>query len=671
MLFTSLTIKNIGQYAGPVTFDLIPKSQKNGNKKPIILFGGKNGAGKTTFLQALKLCLYGNLSFGTRLSKVEYETSIKELIHTPKSNGKTIDHAEIVLEFKHSDAGVESLYQIVRIWTITPSKSINESVKILKNGERFKEVSKIQWQDFINSIIPLPLTTLFFFDGEQIQHLANTNGHEGLSEAVSSLLGFDLIHQLGIDLDYLFSEEAKTNPDHQLSDQLTEIDRELKKLEKQLKLLKEDQANLNSKRGLRQGQLSKVEMAFKQKGGILSEMRDENEKNKIRIEESLGRNKSEIREIASGSFPFSIVPELMNEVEQQLNREREIKEQRALFRFFEKDLKSNLADILDKELGIANTQGKQKKQIVKNVYNSLVEQVMPDMDLKDKPLLHDFSNRQEQRFLTIIKETQNDIPKKTKRLTNEIAKLEKEWQSTLQMVLQAPTEDNIQSMLDEIKQLQSEIFIFDNHLKQISDDIQTCKKSIEENKRAKERINASIVDSDKSKNKIKLISKSKTVLEKYKTVLKQKKISLLETELKKCWHLLNRKSELVSNVKIDPDTFEVVLYGANGQPKGKDKLSAGEKQIYAIAMLWALGRISGRPLPVIIDTPLGRLDSDHRTNLVENYFPFASHQVIILSTDTELDKKYSKSLETSVSHAYHLNYNQKKGETIIEEGYFW
>jgi DNA sulfur modification protein DndD len=100
-------------------------------------------------------------------------------------------------------------------------------------------------------------------------------------------------------------------------------------------------------------------------------------------------------------------------------------------------------------------------------------------------------------------------------------------------------------------------------------------------------------------------------------------------------------------------------------------LSAGEKQIYAISMLWALGKTSGRPLPIIIDTPLARLDSDHRRLLVENYFPLASHQVIILSTDTEVDQGYFEELRPAVARAYHLDFDQTENSTTVKQGYFW
>src|SRR5690606_33202414 len=100
-----------------------------------------------------------------------------------------------------------------------------------------------------------------------------------------------------------------------------------------------------------------------------------------------------------------------------------------------------------------------------------------------------------------------------------------------------------------------------------------------------------------------------------------------------------------------PDAYSVTLFDQTGMLVDKKALSAGEKQIYAIAMLEALGRTSGRSLPLIIDTPLGRLDSKHRDKLVNNYFPTASHQVVILSTDTEIDESFYSALSPEISHA--------------------
>ena len=71
------------------------------------------------------------------------------------------------------------------------------------------------------------------------------------------------------------------------------------------------------------------------------------------------------------------------------------------------------------------------------------------------------------------------------------------------------------------------------------------------------------------------------------------------------------------------------------------------------------------------DTPMARLDSAQRRNLVERYFPDASHQVLILSTDTEVDRQYYQALEPHIARAYHLRYDEKSRATHAEEGYFW
>ena len=132
------------------------------------------------------------------------------------------------------------------------------------------------------------------------------------------------------------------------------------------------------------------------------------------------------------------------------------------------------------------------------------------------------------------------------------------------------------------------------------------------------------------------------------------------------------KSNLVHRVAIDSGSFRLSLYDPQGKPLPKQRLSAGEKQLLAIAFLWGLARVSGKNLPIAIDTPLGRLDSSHRNNLVERYFPTASHQVILLSTDTEIGKQEANLLreQEAIAREYLLDYDPDEGNTTVREGYF-
>ena len=90
-----------------------------------------------------------------------------------------------------------------------------------------------------------------------------------------------------------------------------------------------------------------------------------------------------------------------------------------------------------------------------------------------------------------------------------------------------------------------------------------------------------------------------------------------------------------------------------------------------MSVLWGLSRAAARPLPAIIDTPMARLDAKHRDKLVERYFPHASHQVIVLSTDTEIERQYFESLQPFIARAYHLDYDDENKRTVAEEGYFF
>jgi DNA sulfur modification protein DndD len=172
-------------------------------------------------------------------------------------------------------------------------------------------------------------------------------------------------------------------------------------------------------------------------------------------------------------------------------------------------------------------------------------------------------------------------------------------------------------------------------------------------------------------SRVQLIPKIQLFLTEFEAALLSKKLIQLQNDVTTSFNSLCRKKNSAREITISPEDFSVTFKSQDQHPIPKSQLSAGEKQIYAISMLWGLAKTSGRPLPIIIDTPLGRLDTDHRRLLTQHYFPFASHQVIILSTDSEIDQVYFGDLRQSVSQAYRFDFSTEDRGTRVNSGYFW
>jgi DNA sulfur modification protein DndD len=177
--------------------------------------------------------------------------------------------------------------------------------------------------------------------------------------------------------------------------------------------------------------------------------------------------------------------------------------------------------------------------------------------------------------------------------------------------------------------------------------------------------------SSKKAKFLKEIANISNLLNDYIDKLRAAKINQLEDSTFLMFKKLLGKGESINNLSIDPKTYLITVVNNSGDIVRKESLSAGEKEIFAISLLWGLARTSQLKLPIIIDTPLSRLDSHHRDKIVGEYFPNAGHQVIILSTDTEVDKKYYDILENHLQHAIRLKYDGSEKITTIEDGYFW
>jgi len=165
--------------------------------------------------------------------------------------------------------------------------------------------------------------------------------------------------------------------------------------------------------------------------------------------------------------------------------------------------------------------------------------------------------------------------------------------------------------------------------------------------------------------------KVRSTLASFKSAVVAQHSRRLESLILESFRSLIRKKSLVERITIDPDTFVITLRKATGQILPPERLSAGERQLFAVSILWGLAKASGRPLPTIIDTPLARMDGIHRKNLLEAYFPFASHQVILLSTDEEIDRPALDVIRAFVSRTYLIEYSDALNTSAVRPGYFW
>ena len=253
----------------------------------------------------------------------------------------------------------------------------------------------------------------------------------------------------------------------------------------------------------------------------------------------------------------------------------------------------------------------------------------------------------------------------------ELAKLRRRQESTERALAQIPADATVRPRMEQLTDLNRRLGALEQARAETEERLRGLQFQLESKARERNRAAEQFQGRLDVGNRVQLARSVQQALGDYLQRLTRLKVAQLRETVAACFNRLCRKGDVVTQIDIDAVTFAVTLFDRQGRAVPKEELSSGEKQIFAIAMLWGLAQTSGRPLPVIIDTPLGRLDSDHRRNLIEQYFPHASHQVVLLSTDTEVDQPLFDELGPSVSHSFHLHYREEDAQTELTDGYFW
>ncbi len=659
MKLTKLVISDFGPYRDRNEFTL-----STSQDSPIILFGGANGAGKTTLFRGIQICLHGRSALGRRVSESDYKDHIRGKLHEyPDDSAK---EASIRLEFEYAYMGEVDHYSVERSWR-DRGKSIVENLEVRRNGKLPSDLDKDQWEDFLKELIPPGVSQLFFFDGEKVQELATAiEDDDKFEDSLFSLLGLDLVDRLDADLSIYRSRKLDESGLEGLAEEIEELRQKKEELETRRRELKDEKQDKEERLSELEGEIDSKESDIAQEGGAYADKREELKERRAELNANIENLEEDIQEIVTGAYPFTLAPDLCRNVVDRLRRESEQQEKAAARERIDNELDDALNGDVFEGLDISEERAEEiKARLQSKVQNRF------KVENEESKLLHQFSESQRQEMYSVVDDALNQVPGQMEEKSTKLEGMVRERQEVETNLGRAPEKEDIGPLIEDLNKLieekeglKSDLGDIDEELSKLETRTSRLGNQIDNKLDRKE-------DEETVSDRSELASNVQDALSEYRDELAKEKLRRLEDALSKRYLALSNKSDFYTGVEVDEDALNIGVKTKHGNYKPQSELSAGERQIFATALLWALAEISGRPLPFIVDTPLGRLDRDHRENLVENFFPEAAHQVLVFSTDTEIDDEYYEELNDDVTQAYHLDYNQEEGYTSVTRGYFW
>jgi DNA sulfur modification protein DndD len=546
------------------------------------------------------------------------------------------------------------------------SKSaVREQFEVLRDGLPDRLATE-HWATQVEDFIPARIAHLFLFDGEKVESYADLEAAPGLiGTAIQNLLGLDIVERLAEDLGSLerrHRASAKPPAEQKMLENLRD---EAKVLEGSRLALAQRRAALgNTVDRLRQ-ETSGLEDQYRREGGTLFEQRIAKEAELSAAEAQLDHVRRALRDAATGATPLLLVQRLLRAVMDRDAGEEEARRSRETVSALAAE---HAAFLAHPTLQTLTT--KQRKQLATAMASRLKDReaaasLPPILALESgsRAILHGL-------IASELPTARSDLDK----LVKQEAKLRARLDELKAEIAAIPSYDAIAAVEQRrdaaraaLRQAEADYSAMSVELEQLEQSLSGLQM------REKRAIDAEALlrfASEDAERMVAHAEKVKATLGRFREAVVVRHVERIQALVLDSFRQLARKRSLVTELTIDPVTFALDLRGGGGLCIAVERLSAGERQLLAIAILWGLARASGRPLPTVIDTPLGRLDSQHRDHLVRRYFPHASHQVLLLSTDEEITGTYYKALRPSIGRQYRLSFDEKNARTVVEPGYF-
>ena len=651
MHLTELVLHNIGPYRGRQHMDLATQEGR-----PVILIGGLNGCGKTTLLDAMQIALYGNRAQLSNRGNQSYEDYLASMVSrgVPLAEG-----ASVSISFSVQAHGEQASYQVTRSWSAS-GKRIKENLDVVLNGQWDKTLSAT-WADHVEDLLPLEIAGLFFFDGEKIESLADPDRAASVIQtAIHSLLGASTIEQLRADLVALQKRQVPESGDQAIEQELTDLLDQHGHESQELQATRERRDEVQTSRDVALSDMEQAEKEFAADGGNIYERQSQLEAERAGLQTQMTSIQSQLRSLAEGMLPLALLKEPLKEVTKRASKNAEATEARHLVTLLE-----------ERDAWLLSQLPTDVAPLIHDLLTSDRDQRSPKRESSDALMI----GRDEARELELANASIADQLKSAKALLEQGRHIKESLAQNEAMLGRIPDDSRVTARMANRDAARATFARLDGQLTILDEDIARKTRNLEtlEARIAKveaRRIQVG-VDSDDKRRIVEHADRVRNTLATLSARLIERNIGRIEVATLDSFRRLMRKSGLVSDLRIDPSDYSLQLTTTSGNPLSPSRLSAGERQLLAVALLWGLARVAGNQLPTVIDTPLGRLDSVHRQHLVERYFPKASDQVLLLSTDEEIDEGLLPPLAPSIAASYLLEHDADQDLTVITPGYWW
>lgn len=672
---------NFRIYGGENEIRFHQKKDKN-----ISLIAGKNGFGKTTFLTSLIWGLYGNL-----MAQVEdkykrdiksaggYDNFLKSLLNRNILNdfesGDRSD-AKFEVEIDLVDVMIPSIpCKKVVIRRSYDYKSKNESLKILIDGQENELTKEVGYDVFINDfILPREIAKFFFFDAEKIVTLAEAKSKSelrSLSKAYSEVLGIKKYEDLKLNLNTLLTKLRRAGVSEEDEQQIKELEKERDSLANLIEHNESKQKQLTEDITTCKHQLDQIQEQLIREGNdmTLEELKALNDKRDA-LKKDHDAIKGELKKLMD-IVPLVIAGPRLKELVEQVKKEMKLKkgalDQKVLaseYEAFGKEFDSGLSEMI-KDKSLASQMSKYFAQLSKARVMQLEDESV------EGEILLDFDDETYRRILATYDYIQNSfkqqfegIVKREKEVRQELNRIQKKIRAG-----EARKDNPLAKKLREDKEeLDSKFESFESKKQGLIEELGGLKQREASNHKVlSEKLKKSkLLKTDQKKHEVttQLIEKLNTLTTRIK---EEKKYSLqksIQLGLRKLMH----KDDFVKdvNVRIEEDVMDIDLIDQYGNVIDKDTLSKGEQQLYATALLKALVDESGINFPVFIDSPLQKFDKEHSSNVIKQFYPSISEQVVLFPLlEKELSKEEYGQLKSNLSGVYLID-NGVEGSDIEE-----